>query len=520
VKKAFLPSELANFSEVKATVESFGWQEKIDSLRRQIERTRSYSATKEEKDKKIQRRHFLKMQLDYLEGKLRRFTMTEVPDGFSNRQGVDIGIIGRYARLYMQTVFRKVSTVKGATTSEFRKMWGLQDYYAKKERVNHSHHCIDAITIACIGRNEYDKWAQYVRDEENHRFYSSPRPRFPKPWETFTEDVKAISDTILVPHSTPSNLSKHTRKRLKVNGKLRYGADGEQLYVQGDTARCSLHEQTFYGSIRKNDEIRYVVRKSLDALEPKDVDKIVDDAVREKVKAVIAEKGFKKAMSEDVWMNEELKIPIKKVRIYTPTVTNPIKLKGHRDKSVHEHKRYLYVKNDGNYCMAVYEGNNDKGKVIRSYKLVNNLDAVNYFNGKTGLANLVPFSDEKDLPLKCILKTGTMVLFYEKSPRELCECGVEELSKRLYKVIKMFKDGRLAFKYHLEARNDDKLKADYRNEFNEEPPKSLTNGYSYVDFTIPFPKLLLSKDNFNMLVEGYHFNITTSGRIAFKNVSW
>ena len=69
-------------------------------------------------------------------------------------------------------------------------------------------------------------------------------------------------------------------------------------------------------------------------------------------------------------------------------------------------------------------------------------------------------------------------------------------------------------------RNDDKLKADYRNEFNEEPPKSLTNGYSYVDFTIPFPKLLLSKDNFNMLVEGYHFNITASGRIVFKNVSW
>jgi len=255
-------------------------------------------------------------------------------------------------------------------------------------------------------------------------------------------------------------------------------------------------------------------------LEPKDVDKIVDDVVREKVKTAIAEKGFKKAMSEDIWMNEELQIPIKKVRIYTPTVTNPIKLKGHRDKSVHEHKRYLHVKNDGNYCMAIYEGNNDRGKIIRSYKLVNNLDAVNYFNGKTGLDNLVPFSDDKDLPLKCILKTGTMVLFYEKSPRELQECGVEELSKRLYKVIKMSKDGRLAFKYHLEARNDDKLKVDYRNEFNEEPPKSLTNGYSHINFSTPFAKLLLSKDNFNMLVEGYHFNITASGQIIFKNLAW
>lgn len=520
IKKAKLPSELSNHAEILAIVDSFGWQKKVDELRRQIERTKGYSATKEDKDKKIQQRHQLKMELDYWEGKLKRFTMTEVPEGFSNRQGVDIGIIGRYARMYLQTVFRRVSTVKGATTAEFRKMWGVQDHYSKKERVSHAHHCVDAITIACIGRNEYDQWAQYMRDEERYSLSSADRPHFPKPWATFTEDVLAVSESILVPHYTPSNLSKHTRKRLRVRGKLQYGADGEKLYIQGDTARCSLHEQTFYGAIRKNDEIKYVVRKSVDSLDPKDVDKIVDDVVREKVKEAVVEKGFKKAVSETIWMNEELQIPIKKVRIYVPTLTNPIKLKSHRDRSVHEHKRYLHVKNDGNYCMAIYEGNNDRGKVIRSYKLVNNLDAVNYYNGKTGLDNIVPYSDEKDLPLKCILKTGTMVLFYEKSPKELYECSVEELSKRLYKVIKMFKDGRIAFKYHLEARNDEKLKNDYKNEFNTEPPKSLTNGYSSVNFVEPYPKLLLSKDNFNMMVEGYHFNITSAGQIIFKNQLW
>lgn len=49
--------------------------------------------------------------------------MTEVPDGFSNRQGVDIGMIGKYARLYLKTVFERIHTVKGATTAEFRRMW-------------------------------------------------------------------------------------------------------------------------------------------------------------------------------------------------------------------------------------------------------------------------------------------------------------------------------------------------------------------------------------------------------------
>ena len=321
----------------------------------------------------------------------------------------------------------------------------------------------------------------------------------------------------MISHYTPSSLAKHTKKALRIRGKIQYDENGQKLYVQGDTARCSLHEQTFYGAIKRNDEIKYVVRKSLDSLDQKDVDKIVDDVVREKVKAAIAAKGFKKAMSETIWMNEELQIPIKKVRIYVPTLTNPIKLKAHRDQSVHEHKRCVNVKNDGNYCMAIYEGNNDKGKVVRSYKLVNNLDAVNYFNSKTGLDGLVPQSDEKDLPLKCVLKTGTMVLFYEKSPNERYDCGVEELSKRLYKVTKMFKDGRMTFKFHLESRNDEKLKEDYKRQFGEEAPKALTNGFSSVNFDSPYSKLLLSRDNFNFLAEGYQFNIMPSGKVVFKS---
>lgn len=513
VKKSMLPAELTNHMEIMAHVESFGWQKEIDSLRIRLERTRNFSATKEEKDRNIQERHYLRMKINYLEGKLKRFTMTEVPEGFSNRQGVDIGIIGKYAKMYLQTVFKRVYTVKGSTTAEFRKMWGLQDYYSKKERISHAHHCIDAITIACIGKNEYDAWARYMKNEERYRLSAADRPHLSKPWDTFTEDVLKVSEAILVPHYTPSNISKHTKKKLRIRGKLQYGPNGEKLYVQGDTARCSLHEQTFYGAIKKNDEIKYVVRKSLDSLEPKEVDKIVDDAVRKKVKSVIDEKGFKKAMSEVIWMNEELKIPIKKVRLYTPTVTNPLKLKCHRDKSAHEHKRFLHVKNDGNYCMAIYEGVNDKGKVIRSYKLVNNLDAVYYFNGKSGLDNIVPNSDEKDLPLKCILKTGTMVLFYEKSPKELYECTTEELSKRLYKVIglsstvttsgnKEYYFGRLDFRHHLEARRASDL--------------NLKKGCWKVGEEYR-PLIGILHSQFSAYVEGYDFDITSSGQLKFKH---
>ncbi|MBO5805264.1 MAG: CRISPR-associated protein Csn1, partial [Tidjanibacter sp.] len=287
IKRGMLPSELANHKEILAHIEELGWQAEIEKLEKQIFgciRSARSAATKDAKDKAIKDRHYYRMKLDYLRGKLMRFTMTEVPDGFSNRQGVDIGIIGRYAKMYLETVFDRVYTIKGATTADFRKMWGLQEEYAKKERVNHIHHCIDAITIACIGAGTYAKWAQFQSDTERYYWHRDQKPVFAKPWDTFTEDVKAIAEELLVSHHTADNLPKHTKKKLRVRGEIQYNENGEIKYIQGDTARGSLHQQTFYGAIQRDDEIKYVVRKALSSLQPADVDKIVDDAVRECVK--------------------------------------------------------------------------------------------------------------------------------------------------------------------------------------------------------------------------------------------
>lgn len=153
-------------------------------------------------------------------------------------------------------------------------MWGLQEEYTRKERVNHIHHCIDAITIACIGRREYDRWAQYAADEERFNYGETDKPRFEKPWPTFTEDVKAVADELLVAHHTPDNMAKQTRKKLRVRGRVKLSADGEPIYQQGDTARCRLHQETFYGAIKRDGEIRYVVRKSIKLLQPSDIEKL------------------------------------------------------------------------------------------------------------------------------------------------------------------------------------------------------------------------------------------------------
>ena len=513
IKKGKLPAELATHAEVLARIEQIGWEAKCEELHKQIERTKGTFSTKEIKDAMIQKRHRLMMELDYWKGKSVRFRMTEVPEGFSNRQGVDIGIIGRYARLYLKTLFKRVYVVKGATTADFRRAWGLQDEYSKKERVNHIHHCIDAITIACIDSKSYQAWAAYQKEVEYTERYRTSRPQFQKPWSTFTEDVKAIAEDLLVSHHTADNLPKHTRKKLRVRGKVQLNSDGQPIYVQGDTARASLHQQTFYGAIKRDDDIKYVVRKSLDSLQQSDVDKIVDDAVRECVKAAIEREGFK-ALAKPICFNEAKGVYIKKVRIYTPSITSPIHLKKHQMLSRFDHKQEYYVANDGNYCMAIYEGTDARGKTKRTFKIVNNLEAAKFYNGKTNRYDLVPQSDDNDFPLKYILRTGTMVLFYENSPEELCDCSRAELSKRLYKVTgmsvmaikrqtgKVDRYGMFTLKHHQEARPAGELKAK-NGEWKEGEEHR--------------PMIIINHNQLNALVEGYDFELTITGDIKFKH---
>ena len=457
VKKTHLPVELAKHDELLQRIAH--WKEKAEELDKRIRKLKgSRAVTKEEKDKIIRRRHLLSLERDYWRGKCKRFEMTEVPEGFSRRQGTDISVISRYARMYLKSVFKHVYIVKGIATSDFRKMWGIQEEYTAKERINHVHHCIDAITIACIDKVQYDKLAQFYHDEDNYREGKGKKPQFEKPWPTFAADVKHLQDELLVAHYSKDNMPKHTRKK-----------DGNRI-IQGDTARGSLHNDTYYGAIERDGEINYVVRKSLDTMDEKDVKNIVDDEVRRRVEEAIALHGsLKEALEHTIWMNEEKRVPIKKVRVFTPSVTRPIHIRQHRDQSRHEHKRQYHVQNDRNYMMAIYVGKDSKGKEKRAFELVSNLAAAKYYrrgNQELNANSLVP-EMKNGFPLKYQLKIGTMVLLYENSPEEVWQLSSHELQQRLYKVtglssyiVSGYLYGTISMVHHQDARpsSDIKLK--------------------------------------------------------------
>ena len=511
VKKAQLPSELSNHDEIMARLDK--WKEKIEELRMAVDKVRTHSSmAKDMKDALIQKRHRVRLELDYWEGKYRRFQMTEVPEGFSRRQGAGIGLVGKYAGLYLKSLFHRkddrtksnVRVVKGATTAEYRKMWGIQDEYEKKSRDNHIHHCIDAIVIACISPGEYNETARYYQQYEEYERGRANKPQFKKPWPTFTEDIKVLSKELLVVHDTPDNMPKQSRKKVKTPNGI--------IYQQGDTARGSLHSDTYYGAIEKDGEIRYVVRRALSSLEKKtEVDNIVDETVKEKVKAAIAEKGFKEAVSGTIYMNEEKGIVIKKVRCFANDVKKPINIRHQRDMSRKEYKQQYHVKNEGNYMLAIYE-DVVKGKVRRDYELVKTIEAADYYRRSTDKSErltLVPERSPKDFPLKWNLKIGQHVILYETSPDEIVISDKADVSKRLYVITGLSINpvgtgyGSIVMRHHQEARMAKDVKS--KN-------GAFKIGESYRG------SIVMLHTQFNALVEGLDFEINALGEIILKNV--
>jgi len=569
IKKNKIPFELKNHEEILARVEH--WKNKYEDLEKQIQNTVKQARgniDKQKKDRIIQKRHRLRFERYYYYNKYRRFVMEDVPEGFKNSQIVDTGIITKYARLYLKTLFSNVYTVKGNTVADFRVLWGLNKEYIKKERVNHIHHCIDAVTIACITKESYENLAKFYHEWEYlEKAGMERKPKVNKPWSTFVEDIKDLEKEVLVSHYTPDVFPKQTKKKLRKKSIVKKNKDGVPIYQRGDTVRGSLHQETFYGAIEqeiqnkegeKEKQIKYVVRKPLDDLDNNGIEKIVDDRVRniiinarkkEKELRVDLEDLRKQMNNAEEYEERDIQreiekiendikklyclpnkngnpVPIRKVRVYTPMLTNPIHLKEHRDKSMkrrYPHKEQYHVANDGNYMIAIYEGKNEKGKTKRDFEIVNNLEAGEYFKlsvqrefkpkgvGKyEGLISALKENEDIQMPLKGILKIGTMIILWEDNPEEVWEIEQEEISKRLYKVIglsnqrikskagKINEYATIVLRFHQESRPSSELKVQdgvfVRNEDYKAQRK-------------------LNHNQFNALIEGLNFEISTLGEI-------
>ncbi|MAL21651.1 MAG: type II CRISPR RNA-guided endonuclease Cas9 [Xanthomarina sp.] len=261
-KKERMPIELSekDYSEILPRIQH--WKDKYEALANEIEkkkRSTRGATDKEQKDKLIQQRHYLQMEYNYWKGKYDRFVMKEIKEGFKNSQAVDIGIISKYATAYLKSVFKKVYSVKGEMVSEYRKAWGLHDtfkdkwgrtQYQPKDRSNHIHHCIDAVTIACMNKNKYDKLAHAWGLEDKGEFDKAKKElENEKPWDTFTQDVRNLENEVFIVHQNkdvlPIQTKKKFRKRGKAQPKVIYKKDENGKYVF-DTNGKKIVEKYIY----------------------------------------------------------------------------------------------------------------------------------------------------------------------------------------------------------------------------------------------------------------------------------
>lgn len=546
IKKNSMPYELPENDYEAILPRIQHWKDKYEALANEIEkkiRSTRGASDKEQKDKLIQQRHYLKIEHDYWKGKYDRFVMEEIKEGFKNSQAVDIGIISKYATAYLKSVFEKVYAVKGEMVAEYRKAWGLHDtfkdkwgrtQYKPKDRSNHIHHCIDAVTIACMNKNKYDKLAHAWGLEDKGEFDKAKKElENEKPWDTFTQDVRNFENEVFIVHQNKDVLPKQTKKKFRKRGKIQRDKNGKIIYQQGDSVRGSLHLDTFYGAIEKdkkgevqkddagNIEPNYVVRKELSKLKKSDVANIVDDNIRaiveqaEKDKLISFNNNGAK-VNETIWQNKDKQIPLKKVRIYTPSVKSPLKdFKKHPEhfRSQKTYKQQYNVVNEENYCMAIYEGFDKNGKPKRDFELVNNIDAGEYYklSNMTHRANhdLVPNPHLKSgLPLKYILKKGMMVLMYDKNPNEIWELPNNQKLGRLYEITQLDveKYAEIKLLHHQEAREKKEI-----TKFMG--LKTGMKGGKNIDNYRKFPWVKIGYTTFDCIVENIDFKITPTGKV-------
>ena len=494
------------------------WKKKIEDLEERVEQQKYFSkvaSTVEQKNRAIQQRHYLKLELDYWKQKVYRFIATEIKPNFKNSQLVDTGIITKYSELFLKSLFQRVFPAKGNMVADVRKSWGLEE----KDRNYHYHHAIDAVVLTCMDKSIRDGLAEAFKESDENRYQD--KFKIAKPWQTFTEDVNQLKENIIVVHNHKDKIEKQTIKKLRKRNKIQYDKQGNVIYERGQGIRASLHKDTFYGAIEREKEnaekeIWFVIRKPVtNAFSEAEVNTIVDEGIKSR----ILKHGLKNIKTPEGWIllpsendekgNEIKEMLIKKIRVKTSNKNLPkIKLQSHVSQGKRkEYKEHYYATLENIFAMAIYESVDDKGKKEQTFKTISAFDLSKNNQGNSKLElpveeNIIKNKGKKSevlIPLSKVLRVNQMALFYENNPEEIRNLSKKELNKRLFKITQFESDGRIQLRHHAQGGADKDLKKE-----------------SAVNFEYPVQKLRISLSNVKAIFEGKDFILHPSGKIDFK----
>ena len=486
--------------------------------------------SKENKTIKIftekQYRTFIKEHYSNNPAKTKKLLLEEIPEKMVARQMNDTRYISKFISEILSKIVRSdeqdegvhsknVILCTGKITSILRQDWGLNDVWDnlilprfermnnllqkekftiysiekqkkipvvpindqfksfQKKRIDHRHHALDAIIIACVtgehinyinnqhalekGKDKKEKQKEHDKlreklcikkynkgSEENYSWI------FKKPWNTFTQEVRATLEGMVV--SFKQNLrvinkaTNYYERWVEENGKYI-----KKMVKQEGTnwaIRKPLHEETISGKIyldrekiTKND-ILTATRKTVDSsFDEKRIKKITDTGIQKILLNYLEYKGspeiaFSPEGLEE--LNKNLSIyndgkphkPIYKVRIYE-------KGSGRFALGEKDRKYRKYVQGAPNLYFGIYQG-----KDKRSFATIPLNEVIE--RQKQGLSS-VPEYNEKGDPLLFNLSPNDLV--YVPIEGEIIEdINFRNLSneqkERIYKIVS-FTKGRI-----------------------------------------------------------------------------
>ena len=336
-------------------------------------------------------------------------------DDFVSQQLNETGYIATETKEYLAQIGSRIEAIKGGVTAHLRHAWGMNQMLKPhsqntpnntqilKNRDDHRHHAIDAITLAFATRSAVKLISTQAQRAESGQYRLTD---YPLPYPDFRRDAQLIINNIIVSH----------KRDHKIKG--------------------ALHESTLYAVAKRNEQgkvIEIAIRKPLIKMNPNNLTKIRDKKV---CRMAIAH--FKKSGSIQQAFGDETNpfgfhtkkggfVPIHSVRITDSRTAVPV------GKGV----RQRHVKTGSNHHVAIYQKTKANGKPYWEGDVVSTLDAKIRQKEKV---DLVKKADPEGNPLVMLLHINDMVEMDEGSTREVFR--VQKLSA-----------GKITLRHHCDARS-------------------------------------------------------------------
>ncbi len=432
---------------------------------------------------------------------------SELSNDFIDRQLRESQYIAKKAKEMLQTICHNVYSTSGSVTDFIRHLWGWDEvlhslnferYRAVglteevereidgkrvqverikdwTKRMDHRHHAIDALTIACTKQGYIQRINNLNSLKEVSFRPLSSEEQGADTQQRLTRLERYIKQQ---PHFSTAEVTRAVEgvavsfksgKRVATMGKRHVYKGGKRSLAQSGIVvpRGALSEESVYGRITNSEtgKKEYVIKYKVGAIALKDVDYVVDKRIREILRERLEQFDGKPEKAFATPILDHQGREIRSVRCYTG-LSSVVPLRSNK-----QGEPIAFVKPGNNHHVAIYE--DEKGKwqehIVTFWHAVERKKyGIPYII--TDLADAwdrvtdnIPESFKEQLP-----ESATWHFKFSMQQNEMFILGMDEelyqdamrtndyalLSKHLYRVQKLAKSD-YVFRHHLETSVDD-----------------------------------------------------------------